>query len=578
VGPDQLSALYDKYGYSVHQRCLHLLGNRADAEDAVQDVFVRVRSYHGSLKAPVTLAWLHAIANHVCFDKAKRRAREEPWEPPELAELDPRRLGAPEDADRRALVSSVMGQLDQRMRDIVILHHIEGWTPVQELEVEMCSTRTWEGLMRKFLRASMGAISAAMLMTGCGEGLPVLPDYRGEPLVTLQGQLRLADHIQVDEPVRLALVWYKSSTDLSKPREIVTQDIAYEPSFPIAFTFHLYTLPPPEALSGGESGRFGHAILVAYRDDNHNGELDPIPAGGVPQDKVLGATQSFFNREAPGYALSYSEGTGGQNGRFTLSRFPVSDSNPMAEPVPLDTPITLTLTGEDELAALICMTGRTSETAGSPNPLAFCGLPATPGILRLHASFIFQIEGTPTGENVRGHSYVRLSDGSRWLTDADATVTLNGHPLPVGRPDTTPGTFPAPGAVSTLIVSAPGFPTATYEIRVPGTPRLTSPASGATFPSGSSLHFAWSPVPFFWSSRADVVAGADSTLLWSEWGPLGASSAPPPPSPFDITTRPIAYTGDAFARLTVFNQGNSSRYGGSTWSEVQYTHRITFTP
>ncbi|REG23566.1 RNA polymerase sigma-70 factor (ECF subfamily) [Archangium gephyra] len=128
MGPEQLSALYDKYGYSLHQRCLLLLGNRADAEDAVQDVFVRVRHYHGSLKAPVTLAWLYAIANHVCFDKAKRRAREEPWEPPELAELDPRRQGAPEDADRRALVSSVMGQLDGRMRDIVILHHIEGWT------------------------------------------------------------------------------------------------------------------------------------------------------------------------------------------------------------------------------------------------------------------------------------------------------------------------------------------------------------------------------------------------------------------------------------------------------------------
>lgn len=128
MGPEQLSALYDKYGYYLHQRCLLLLGNRADAEDAVQDVFVRVRSYHGSLKAPVTLAWLYTIANHVCFDKARRRSREEPREPPELAGLDPRRLGDPEDADRRAIVSSVMGQIDRRMRDIVILHHIEGWT------------------------------------------------------------------------------------------------------------------------------------------------------------------------------------------------------------------------------------------------------------------------------------------------------------------------------------------------------------------------------------------------------------------------------------------------------------------
>ncbi|HYO67431.1 MAG TPA: hypothetical protein VEU33_15255 [Archangium sp.] len=431
--------------------------------------------------------------------------------------------------------------------------------------------------MRKSLRASMGAIATAMLMTGCGEGLPVLPDYRGEPLVTLQGQLRLAEHVQVDEPVRLALVWYKSPTDASQPREIVTQDLAYEPSFPIAFTFHLYALPPPEALSGGESGRFGHAILVAYRDDNHNGKLDPIPAGGVPQDKVLGATQSFFDPQAPGYALSYWEEAGGRNGRFTLSRFPVSDSSfPRAEPVPLDTPITLTLTGEDELAALLCMATRTIETAGSPNPLAFCGLPATPGILRLHATFLLQVEGTSTGETVREQALVRISDGSRWFTDVDATATLNGHPIHIGRSTLSPGAFPTPGAVSTLIVSAPGFPTATYEIRAPGTPRLTSPASGATFSSGSPLRFAWSPVPFAWSSWENLTAAADSTMLWSQFNSFDPSSAPP--SAFDIATPPIAYTGDAFARVGVFNQGTFSRYGGSTWSEVQYTHRVTFTP
>jgi hypothetical protein len=433
--------------------------------------------------------------------------------------------------------------------------------------------------MRKFLRASMGAIAAATLMMGCGEGPPVGPDYRGEALVTLQGQLLLADRVQVDEPVRLALVWYKSRADTTQPREIVTEDIVYEPSFPIDFTFHLYAPPPPEALTGDDaSGRFGHAILVAYRDDNHNGKLDPIPAGGVPQDKVLGATQSFFDPEAPGYALSYSEGPGGQNGRFTLSRFPVlpvGNSLPEAETVPLDTPITLTLTGENELAALLCMATITAETAGSPNPLAFCGLPATPGILRVNATFVLRVEGTPTGENVREQALVRVSDGSRWLTDADATATLNGHPIHIGRGDIGPGAFPTPGAVSTLIVSAPGFPTATYEIRAPGTPRLTSPASGATFPSGSSLHFAWSPGPFTWSSSVSLTAAADSTFLWSHFNSVDESSGPPP---FDIATNPIAYTGDAVAMVVVNSQGGFSRYGSRMSSQVQYTHRVTFTP
>ncbi len=428
--------------------------------------------------------------------------------------------------------------------------------------------------MRKLLRASLGAIAAAMLMVGCGEGPPVQPDYRGEPLVTLQGQLLLADRVQVDEPVRLALVWYKSRADSSEPREIVTEDIAYEPSFPIDFTFHLYAPPPAEALTEDAAGRFGHAILVAYRDDNHDGKLAPIPVGGVPQDKVLGATQSFFDPEAPGYSLDYWEDAGGLNGRFTLSRFPVGDGLPRAEPVSLDTPITLTLTGENELAALLCMAKPTAETAGSPNPLAFCGLPATPGVLRVHASFILRVEGTPTGENVREQALVRVSDGSQWLTEA--TATLDGRPIAIGRPDTMPGAFPSPGAVSTLIVSAPGLPTATYAIRAPGTPRLSSPASGSTFPSGSSLRFVWSPVPFTWGSWEDLTAAGGATALWSQFNSVAPLSEPPPA--FDVTTPPITYTGDAFARVVVFNQGSFSRYGGSTWSQVEYTHRVTFTP
>ncbi|WP_224247395.1 hypothetical protein [Hyalangium gracile] len=430
--------------------------------------------------------------------------------------------------------------------------------------------------MKEFLRASMGALTAAMLMMGCGEGAPVQPDYRGEPLVTLEGQLLLADRVQVDEPVRLALVWYKSRTDPSQPREIVTEDIAYEPSFPIDFTFHLYAPPPPEALTESAAGRFGQAILVAYRDGNHNGRLDPIPAGEVPQDEVLGATLSFFDPQAPGYALSYWEDAGCQNGRFILSHVPGGDALSGAEPVPLDTPIPLTLTGEEELAALVCVATMTPEAAGSPNPLEFCGLPATPGILRVSASFVLRIEETSTGESVREQALVRVSDGSRWLTAADATATLNGHPIPIGSVDTTPGVFPTPGAVSTLIVSAPGLSSATYEIRAPGVPRPSSPASGATFPSGSSLRFAWSPGPFNESSWVDLTAGAESTTLWSQGGVLGPSSEPPP-SPFDITTSPIAYTGDASARWVVFSMGYS-RHGSRTWSQVEYTRRVTFTP
>lgn len=445
----------------------------------------------------------------------------------------------------------------------------------------MCSTRTWEDRMKTLLRASMGVLTAAMLMMGCGGGAPVMPDYRGEPLVTLKGQLLLGEHVQVDEPVRLALVWYKDRADIGQPQEIVTEDIVYEPSFPVDFTFHLYAPPPPEALTEDSSGRFGFAILVAYRDDNHNGKLDPIPVGGVRQDKVLGATQSFFDEDGPCYRLSYTEDAGGQNGHFTLFHTPGGETFPIvrpvaAEAVPLDTPIALTLSGENELDALLCMASITVENSGSPNPLAFCGLTATPGILRVRASFVLRYKETPTGDSVQEQALVIVSDGTRWLTQSEATATLNGHPLPVGQGSISPGNFPTPGAVSTLIVSAPGFPTATYEIRAPGMPSLTSPARGATVPSGSPLRFTWTPGVFSGITWEDITAGAASTSLWNQTNFFNLSGTQLPT--FDITTRPLTYTGDALARVVTYNMANYSRYGDSTFSEVEYTRPLTFTP
>src|SRR5262245_50130217 len=53
-----LAQLYDKYGYLVHRRCLAMLQNREDAEDALQDVFLRVRKYGTSHQSQSLLGWL----------------------------------------------------------------------------------------------------------------------------------------------------------------------------------------------------------------------------------------------------------------------------------------------------------------------------------------------------------------------------------------------------------------------------------------------------------------------------------------------------------------------------------------
>lgn len=62
----------------VHRHALRLTGNRADAEDLTQDVFVRVfrslESYQDSAAGSFE-GWLHRITTNLFLDQVRRRAR-----------------------------------------------------------------------------------------------------------------------------------------------------------------------------------------------------------------------------------------------------------------------------------------------------------------------------------------------------------------------------------------------------------------------------------------------------------------------------------------------------------------------
>ncbi len=124
----ELARLYEKYGYLVHRRCLALLQNREDADDALQDVFVRVHRYRHTQTGSSILAWLYAIAFHCCCDRMKRRGREMPTDAQTLGELDARSVGNSNDPDRRALMGAVLRKLDAKTREIGVLHHLNGLT------------------------------------------------------------------------------------------------------------------------------------------------------------------------------------------------------------------------------------------------------------------------------------------------------------------------------------------------------------------------------------------------------------------------------------------------------------------
>jgi RNA polymerase sigma-70 factor (ECF subfamily) len=68
--------IYRDHHRKVYNFCLNYLRNEQDAEEAAQDVFVKVHQKIGGFKAGSQLStWIYRIAVNVCHDIAKARTR-----------------------------------------------------------------------------------------------------------------------------------------------------------------------------------------------------------------------------------------------------------------------------------------------------------------------------------------------------------------------------------------------------------------------------------------------------------------------------------------------------------------------
>ena len=71
-----LTAAYAEYSAPIHSYAYHLLGNQEDADDVVQEVFIRAHGHIAQLREQAHLkSWLYRIATNLCMDQLRRRTR-----------------------------------------------------------------------------------------------------------------------------------------------------------------------------------------------------------------------------------------------------------------------------------------------------------------------------------------------------------------------------------------------------------------------------------------------------------------------------------------------------------------------
>ena len=118
--------LYDAHGPRLKSLAFNLLGNVADAEDAVQEAFLKAyRAWDGYKGDAAPFTWLYRIVVNSCLDAGRRRKRRP--EEPEAAAVEQRGATGHDHPMRLALESAV-GRLAPRQRAVFLLTEVEGFT------------------------------------------------------------------------------------------------------------------------------------------------------------------------------------------------------------------------------------------------------------------------------------------------------------------------------------------------------------------------------------------------------------------------------------------------------------------
>ncbi|MBK9759598.1 MAG: sigma-70 family RNA polymerase sigma factor [Flavobacteriales bacterium] len=73
---DEFRALYHQHARMVYNLCLNYLHSREDAQEATQDVFVKVHERLAGFKGDASVTtWIYRITINTCLDRLKARKR-----------------------------------------------------------------------------------------------------------------------------------------------------------------------------------------------------------------------------------------------------------------------------------------------------------------------------------------------------------------------------------------------------------------------------------------------------------------------------------------------------------------------
>lgn len=122
-----LEMLHKKYAGVLYHKCVRMLGERSEAEDAVQETFMLAFNALDSFRyGDSHLPWLYRITTNVCLKIIRTRKRKGivPSEVPDVA--DPNNASPAQQIEQRRILENIVEQLDERGQEILVAHYLDG--------------------------------------------------------------------------------------------------------------------------------------------------------------------------------------------------------------------------------------------------------------------------------------------------------------------------------------------------------------------------------------------------------------------------------------------------------------------
>jgi RNA polymerase sigma-70 factor (ECF subfamily) len=137
-------ALLDRCERRVYNLACRMLGDRTEAEDATQEIFLEVHRALPRFRGDSRLdTWVHRIAVNVCLQRRRKRALPTVSLPDaELPSEDEDPFQAAVQGELKSVMERALERLPEGQRDVVLLHGVQGLSYAEVAQVLECPVGT----------------------------------------------------------------------------------------------------------------------------------------------------------------------------------------------------------------------------------------------------------------------------------------------------------------------------------------------------------------------------------------------------------------------------------------------------